>query len=272
MNVSRSGYYKWYARKGTLNQWEVNRNSLSEQIKKVHANHVTYGYRHIAQTIRNTTGEVFSDLLCHKICKELRIRSEARKTWVKAGSEHIKYPNILKGDFNASRPFEKVVTDSTIIYSNGKLYDWTLYLDTFNNEIVASDIRPTKHGAGTLNHHQAYKKLLEAKIKRGYRDLVTIVHSDQGAIYSSAAFNNLHTHYTIKRSMSRAGTPTDNPIIESLNGWIKEELYLDFKIRQADNIYKAIDDYIHYFNNERLACTLGYKNPVQYRSEQGYNN
>ena len=28
--------------------------------------------------------------------------------------------------------------------------------------------------------------------------------------------------------MSRAGTPTDNPIIESLNGWIKEELFLDF--------------------------------------------
>ena len=27
---------------------------------------------------------------------------------------------------------------------------------------------------------------------------------------------------------SREGTPTDNPIIEALNGWMKEELYLDF--------------------------------------------
>ena len=29
--------------------------------------------------------------------------------------------------------------------------------------------------------------------------------------------------------MSRAGTPTDNPVNESLNGWIKEELFIDFK-------------------------------------------
>ena len=85
MNISRSGYYKWRARKGIPNQWEVNRKSLSEEIKKVHEHHSTYGYRHIAQKIRNTTGEVFSDLLCHKICKELKIRSKARKTWVKSG-------------------------------------------------------------------------------------------------------------------------------------------------------------------------------------------
>ena len=32
--------------------------------------------------------------------------------------------------------------------------------------------------------------------------------------------------------MSRAGTPTDNPIIESLNGWIKEEMKID------ENVYK----------------------------------
>ena len=70
--------------------------------------------------------------------------------------------------------------------------------------------------------------------------------------------------------MRRPGTTTDNPIIESLNGWIKEELYKDFKLYKSNNIYKAIDDYIAYFNNERLACTLGYKSPIQYRTEWGY--
>ena len=44
-----------------------------EQIKKVQKKHSTYGYRHIAQVIRNDTGELFSDLLCHKLCKELGI-------------------------------------------------------------------------------------------------------------------------------------------------------------------------------------------------------
>ena len=30
--------------------------------------------------------------------------------------------------------------------------------------------------------------------------------------------------------MSRAGTPTDNPIDESLNVWIKEELFIDLAV------------------------------------------
>lgn len=36
--------------------------------------------------------------------------------------------------------------------------------------------------------------------------------------------------------MSRAGTPTDNPIIESLNGWMKAELILDFGISKVSSL------------------------------------
>ena len=70
--------------------------------------------------------------------------------------------------------------------------------------------------------------------------------------------------------MSRVGTPTDNPVIESLNGWIKNELYKDFKIYLAEDINIAINDYINYFNTQRLAYSLQYKTPVQYRTEQGF--
>ncbi len=34
--------------------------------------------------------------------------------------------------------------------------------------------------------------------------------------------------------MSRAGKPTDNPVNEALNGWIKEELVIDFKIEECE--------------------------------------
>ena len=70
--------------------------------------------------------------------------------------------------------------------------------------------------------------------------------------------------------MSRVGTPTDNPIIESLNGWIKEEMRKDFNLCDVDNIPLFIENYVHYFNNERLSCKLNYKTPVQYRIEQGF--
>ena len=70
--------------------------------------------------------------------------------------------------------------------------------------------------------------------------------------------------------MSRAGTPTDNPIIESLNGWIKAELITDYEYWKCKDIYSLINEYVHYFNNYRPAYALNYKSPVQYRTEQGF--
>ena len=270
MNVSRSGYYKWLNRKGTINNYKKNRIALAEEIKNIHKHHSTYGCRSITQNIRNQTGWIFSDNLCHKVCKSLNIRSKARKTYIPRGEESITYPNIVNGNFNPSRPFEVVVSDTTIIHCKGKSYDWTYYIDVYNNEIISSDIQLSKHGNGINNHFEACKLFLNEKIKRGYINLETIFHTDQGMIYSSKAFNQLLNNYTIKRSMSRAGTPTDNPVIESLNGWIKNELYKDFKIYLAEDINIAIKNYVNYFNTQRLAYSLKYKTPVQYRTEQGF--
>ena len=69
--------------------------------------------------------------------------------------------------------------------------------------------------------------------------------------------------------MSKAGTPTDNPIIESLNGWMKAELILDFGISKVSNLKKTLDQYVLYFNSERFAAALDYKPPIQYRTELG---
>ena len=65
--------------------------------------------------------------------------------------------------------------------------------------------------------------------------------------------------------MSRAGTPTDNGAMEAINGWLKEELFLDFNIKAADDATKAINDYIHYYNYERPACALNYMTPIQFK-------
>ena len=113
-------------------------------------------------------------------------------------------------------------------------------------------------------------KLIKAKIKRGYINSETIVHSDQGIIYTSVAFNNAFKDYNILRSMSRRATPTDNPIIESINGWMKEEMFKEWNLSQCDDVHKTVKKFIHYYNNERLAYALNYKSPIQYRTELGF--
>ena len=111
------------------------------------------------------------------------------------------------------------------------------------------DDRKTMYGNGVLNHDKTVKDMLNNKIKRGYKDLETIVHTDQGIVFSSVSFNNIFDSYNITRSMSRAGTPTDNPVIESKNGWIKKEMYIDFDINDYNTVQEFIDDIVYDNNN-----------------------
>ena len=271
MKVSRSGYYKWVKNKYYLNNYELNRKDLGELIQGIHKRKPSYGYHRINAIIKRDTGWIVSDNLVHKICKLLKIKSKAKHYKYKhTGEESIKYANIINGNWNPTRPFEIIVSDTTTIGFKGKPYDWTFYLDVFNNEIVGYDVRETMHGNGILNHREALKNMLYNKIKRGYKDQNTIVHTDQGTVYSCVSFNNMFNSYNITRSMSRAGTPTDNPVIESKNGWIKKEMHIDFDNNNYNTVQEFIDDIVWDNNNYRPSHALQYKNPVEYRIQLGF--
>lgn len=269
MGVNRSGYYKWMARRGKPNRYEQDRELLTSLLQEQHKKHKAYGYHRLSGEIRDNTGWVFSDNLAHKCCKAAGIQSKARRyKYKKPGEESIIYSNLVGNCWNASRPLELVVSDMTCIRNKGKLYEWTLFIDTFNNEILAHAL------SSYLGDPIPYFKCLD-DLKRRLRKVKEqtaplVLHTDQGSIYSSKAFARAHKKYSIIRSMSRAGTPTDNPIIESLNGWIKEELDLDFDLKHANSLAKLLRNYVHYFNSKRQAAALGYKSPIQYKTELGF--
>lgn len=272
MNISRSGYYKWLKTKDALNRYEINRKALEPLIRDIHKRKPSYGYHRINYLIRKETGLVVSDNLVHKVCKILKIRSKARhySTYKKPGEESIKYPNLINNDWNTSRPLEKITSDTTMIWFKRQRYDWTYYVDAFDDSIIGSDIKPFYHGVSMKNHRNALQDMLNNKIKRGYKSQETIFHSDQGTIYSSVAFNNAHKNYNITRSMSRIGTPTDNPIIESKNGWLKKEMYIDFNQDDYDTVEEYIDAIIYDHNYLRPSYALNYKTPIEYRTQLGF--
>ncbi len=266
MSVNRSGYYKWLSRKGKLNRYEQDRIILTELLSEQHKKHKTKGYRYLANLIRNETGWVFSYNLAHKCCKLAGIRSKTKRGRKTAGKENIKFPNIIKGNWCATKPLEIVVSDMTCIKHKGIRWEWTYLLDVFNNEIIASSV--TNKVGNNLPYYHCLEHLINKKKEQAYP--VTF-HTDQGSVYSSLGFYQTHKNYSnIIHSMSRAGTPTDNPIIESLNGWIKEEMRIDFDLKSIDNIPSFIEKYVHFFNNDRLSYKFNYKTPVQYKTEQGF--
>lgn len=98
-------------------------------------------------------------------------------------------------------------------------------MDLFNNEIVCFDVF-TKRGDRTT-YINGLKQLIEKK--KECKELKAILHTNQGSVYSSKSYNELLPIYNITHSMSRADTPTDNAAMESINGWIKEEIFSDLK-------------------------------------------
>ena len=63
--------------------------------------------------------------------------------------------------------------------------------------------------------------------------------------------------YGITPSMSRAGTPLDNACAESFFGILKTEcLYIE-KPQTAADAEKLVDEYIHYYNYERIQLKTG---------------
>ena len=93
---------------------------------------------------------------------------------------------------------------------------------------------------------------------------ICVFHTDQGSIYTSVAYNDIIKDKNIVRSCSRAGKPTDNPVNESLNGWIKEELMVDFGLADANRtseVIDVLDRYVRWYNSERPCYSLGYTTP-----------
>jgi len=266
MDVNRSGYYKWRARQGTLSRYEQDRRILTQLLLEQHAKFPSYGYHRLAHVVRRQTSWLFSDNLAHKCCKQAGIRSKARRRpCVNPGATHVRYPNQVNGNWNANKPLELVVSDMTYLRHKGKLHEWVYVLDTFNNEIISHHLAK-RHG----DTAPYFKCLEDLKQKMDEQTHPLVLHTDQGSVYSSRAFAKAHEQYTILHSMSRAGTPTDNPIIEAVTGWIKQEMRIDFRFGQCDDLQTFLNNFVHYYNHHRPAYALNYKSPVQFKAEHGF--
>ena len=260
--VSRSGFYKW--RNRLNNPSERTKAFVSNLLlfKEYHDRYPSHGYRWLNAKILLDTGQVMSDSYAHKCCKTLGIASKVRrKRYRKPGERYRIYPNLVLAEMNISGPMQCIVSDMTAFYSEGRYYELTLYLDLWNNEILAHSLS-AKRG-DRMTYINGLKDILELKSK--VPDIHTVLHTDQGTVYASKDFNEILPKYNIERSMSRAGTPTDNGCIEAINGWLKAELFNDFHITGRDDIQTEIDRYITFFNEERPAYALSYLTPKQYR-------
>jgi len=141
MDVNRSGYYKWKARKGHKNRYEQDRDLLTELLREVHDRHRSYGYHRLAAVVRNETGWLFSDNLAHKCCKFAGIKARVKHyRWQSPKEESKVFPNLVWNHWEVGEPLRLVSSDMMVMSHKGRKFEWTYMLDAFNNEIISSHI------------------------------------------------------------------------------------------------------------------------------------
>ena len=262
MGIQRSSFYSW--KKHLSNPSDRTRAFVSNILlfQEYHLKYPSHGYRWLNAKIRLDTGLVLSDPYAHKCCKTAGIKSKAKHyKYKKPGDPYRVFPNLLLSEMQIDGPLQCIVSDMTAFYVKGVYYELTLYMDLWNNEIVSHSLS-SKRG-DRMTYISGLEDLIE--LKRQHPEYRMILHSDQGSVYASKSFNELLPMYGITRSMSRAGTPTDNAAMEAINGWIKAELFMDLHVTGEKPVQNEIDDYIIFFNEQRPAYSLNYLTPKQYR-------
>jgi len=262
MEIRRSSFYNW--KKHLSNPCHRTRNLVSSILvfQEYHLKYPSHGYRWLNAKIRLDTGLIRSDPYAHKCCKAAEIKSGVRRyKYKKSGEPYKIFPNLLMSEMSIDAPLQCIVSDMTAFRVKGVYYELTLYMDLWNNEIISHSLS-SKRG-DRMTYISGLEDLLA--IKELHPQYKTILHSDQGSVYTSKSINELLPMYNVVHSMSRAGTPTDNAAMEAINGWVKAELFTDFHVIGNEPIDQEVDDYVLFFNEQRPAYSLNYLTPVQYR-------
>ncbi|HEM5190971.1 TPA: IS3 family transposase [Streptococcus suis] len=238
--------------------------AIKAEIQAIYDDHKgNYGYRRIYLELRNR-----GFFINHKKVQRLmtamglaaRIRRKRKYASYK-GEVGKKADNLIKRQFEGSKPYEKCYTDVTeFALPEGKLY-LSPVLDGYNSEIIAF----------TLSRSPDLKQVQTMLAKAFPADLYsgTILHSDQGWQYQHQSYHYFLETKGIRPSMSRKGNSPDNGMMESFFGVLKTEMFYGFEksFKSLDQLEKAITDYIFYYNNKRIKAKLKGLSPVQYRTK-----
>ena len=146
-----------------------------------------------------------------------------------------------------------------------RVFDEKLYLsaikDLCNNEIVG-----LPHESATMTIQLVLETFRKAFEKQ--KDVTgLIVHSDQGCQYTSHAYHDMLPQVGAQISMSRRGNCYDNASMESFFSHLKAEALYPYDIRTIEEAQRRIEEFIHFYNEERPQRKLNKLTPVEYRTQ-----
>ena len=269
-DLPKSTYMYWQQRLDRPNKNE----QVEKKILEIRKDNPNYGYRRMAAMLRKQ-GLLINKKKVQRLVQKLKLQvtSFSRKTRKYSsykGTIGKVADNEINRKFKVGEPYTYITTDTTEFkylekdknenYQVKKLY-LNPYLDMYNSEIISYEISKQPTLEPIL---KALDKAIEiTNINKDKR----IFHSDQGWAYQIKQYTSKLEAEGITQSMSRKGNCLDNSPMENFFGILKQEIYYSKKFYSYEELKETIEEYIEYYNKDRIKEKLGYLSPIEYREK-----
>lgn len=261
LRVSRSGYYAWRTRPASARQ-QTNARLLA-QMRQLHAQtKERYGALKMWHAL--TTAGVRCGR--HRVARLRRVHGLlARRTRrFRLIVEHHQFappaPNRLEQVFVAPAANRIWAGDLTAIATRAGWLYLAVLLDLYSRRVIgwAMSATPDK---------QVALQALQMALAQRRTEPGVIHHTDQGALYTSGAYQQLMAQTGLVASMSRKGNCYDNAVVESFFSTLKNELVHDRDYHTREEARAEVFEFIEvFYNRQRLHQSLGYVSPVQFEA------
>ncbi|SER24429.1 Transposase InsO and inactivated derivatives [Granulicatella balaenopterae] len=246
--------------------------ALEAQIIDIRKQHKNWGYRRICGYLKRL-GQRVNHKRVQRIIKKLGLQvtsygRKSRKYYSYKGNVGRTASNRVHRRFDTCIPHQKITTDTSEFKyykhdSKGNETVKKLYLDPFmdlfNREIISYRIAPSPTAQNIMSGlNEAIEKTNDCPYRRTF-------HSDQGWGYQMHAYVDTLKKHKIFQSMSRKGNCHDNSVMENFFGILKQEIYYGRKFYSYEELESEINEFIKYYNEDRIKEKLDWMSPTEYR-------
>lgn len=264
LDVSRGTFYNHILRNKKQNTVYVQRKEeLREKIQKIYddSNQI-FGAGKIMAVLKEQgikAGEKTVRLLMRDMGIK-SIRQEAKSLYDK---EKKRNRNLLQQQFNPLKPNQVWVSDITMFRLKEKNFYICVILNLYSRAVVGYKI-------GIKNSTQLTKSTFKLAYINRQPQSGLMFHSDNGGNYCCRTFQSYLIKLNVEQSFSRPYVPYDNSVMESFFASMKREELYRRKFKSENEFYKAVADYVIFYNEKRPHYQNSYRTPL--KKEQDYYN
>ena len=262
LEVSRSGFYAWSKRRGTLGTRRARQQDLDEQVRWFHdRSRGTYGAPRITADLHDAGVDVDRKTVARSMKRQgleglstRSFRTPGRKTQAQCRHEDLCERTWDHGRLNAAW-----ITDFTYLRCGEGWVYLCAIRDGHSRGVIGSAMGPRQ------DTDLVIEALTNARATREHLPQQVILHADRGAQFTSRQLDETAHEVGVRMSMGKTGVCWDNAMAESFWATLKVEYFYRHAFATRAQVYDGVSEWIEvFYNRYRRHSAIGFISPVAY--------